>query len=355
MYRHSRCRVAAGALSAMLLALPAQAAVLTFSEVTINSYAAISDTTPDLLRDATGAAVELDAAGSRNLAYGNGSGGFVAKAVSDDVFARSSLQAAELKASSMLGFGTDVASNGVMPVGHTNGSASATAMFGDSFRTFADNQPFLWSDGDTATFNFAITGSTSIDAGIAAPDGNPFLNPGEIKNFVYGSLQLLVYASGTIDLIVQLRDFDFGTGDIADYLALNQQINDSLLLNEFWYVGDNVLPADFGLEPEDVLSLNGETPTEVSVQFDPNGDFDWILTLDTLVQLDASQQNVQATMNFANTVVASYVGPDGTETRSGSGLFPGTSALVAEVSEPSSLALLTLLLPVGWRLRRRRA
>ena len=343
----------AGALL-VAIAAPASAAVLTFSEVQINSHEAVNDAAPDLVRDTAGGAVELDAAGSRNLAFGNGSGGFLVKSVTDDVRARSSLVDGELKARSTLGFGADVASSGVMPVGHTNGSASATAMFGDSFRTFADNQPFLWSDGDTATFNFAVTGSTSVSDGIAAPESNPFITPGEIKNFVYTSLQLTVYAPGTIDLIVQLRDFDFSTGDIDDFLALNAQIDANRLESEFWYFGDTVLPDDFGVDPEHFLTLDGSDLTEVSFAFNPSGDFDWVLLLDTLVQLDASQQNVQASLDFASTVVTTYAGPAGTDTYSGSGLFPGTLALVAnEVPAPSSLAFFALLLPVAW-LRRRR-
>lgn len=351
--RRTTTALAGGLAISMALALPAHA-TLTFSEVAINSQTAVTDANPDTLRDETGGPVELSATGSQNLAFGSG-GAVVVKPTSDDVFARASLSTAELKARSMLGFGTDAF--GSLGSGLRNGSASAISQFGDSFRTFADNQPFLWSDGDTATFNFSVTGSTSVPSGIDAPATFPTGSNGEPINFIYSQLQLVIYQAGAIDVLLSLRDFDFGSGSIEDFLALNQQLNDRILFTEGWYFGDTVLPDDFNVPAERMLGLTDGVPTEVSYAFNPDGDFDWLLLLDTNVFLDASLQNVAATMDFASTVTASYVGPDGSETRSGSGLFPGTVALaVDDVPEPAGLGLLlAALLPLGYGLRRRRA
>jgi hypothetical protein len=95
-----------------------------------------------------------------------------------------------------------------------------------------------------------------------------------------------------------------------------------LITRDYWYFGQ--VTADFTVDPSKVLPINPGTPTDIQFTFTPGGDFDWLASLDTTVQLDASLQNVSATLDFSNSAVSSYTGPPGTTTYSGSSLYPNT-------------------------------
>ena len=232
-----------------------------------------------------------------------------------------------------------------MPVGQNNGSASATATFADSFSTYAGSSPFLWSDGDSVTFEFAITGQYSLPPGILAPTG---FEPGQIKNLVTASLRFQAYTPGGLDLLQQLTTFDFNTRPYEEFSQINAQLQSKRIPDSlgFWYLGDPV--AYFDVDPASVLHVNPDSPTEVTFSFNPNGDFEWVLTLDTLLQLDASLQNVTASLDFSHTIQTNYIPPPGTTTFSSSGHFPGT----LPIPEPATLSL---LIPALALLSRRRS
>jgi hypothetical protein len=341
-------RPAVVALSAATLAVVTTSAPSfagTFSKVSINSATSVYiDSAPDSLSNTTGAAIEVGAAGTNNFAFTNGPGNYTVKPTTDDVFARASLATAELKARSVLGFGTNGSVVGApMPVGRANGSSSATASFADSFSTYAGSSPFVWSTGDNASFQFGITGDYTVPAGIAPPTGSP-----APKNQIYASLQFQAYAPGGLATLDQLSNFDFVNRPMSEYYALldlldAKRINGS---SAFWYLGDPIAPFPVGSTP--VLAVNPTTPTNVSVAFNPNGDFEWLLTLDTLIQLDATLQNTSVTLDFSHTIQTTYTSPAGTTTFSSSGLFPNT----LPVPEPATLSL---LLPLSLAASRRRA
>ncbi len=293
--------------------------VETFTSATINSYSSIVDPTPDDAFDATGAALQLSASSSQNLAYNNGSGGYAIKPTSDNVFARASLADGVLKSRSFLSFGSDVAGSAVMPVGVRNGSSRSQVRFADSFTTYSNNAPFLWTAGDTVQFGMSVTGISDVPAGL--PDPVDY-SPGQTKNNVFAFLSFQAFQPGGLSLLRELETFDFGTRTYAEYTALNAQFVASRIANEYWYFGSAVTPYD--IDPAHILAVDAVTPTKVFATFNPNGDFDWVLSLETLVQLDASQQNVSVDLNFANSVETAYEGPAGTTTYSASGLFPNT-------------------------------
>ncbi|MCP5371454.1 MAG: PEP-CTERM sorting domain-containing protein [Hyphomicrobiales bacterium] len=335
--------VAAALAAGAVLALPAGATPLTtYSSVGINSNLSVLDGTDnDKATSTDGSALELDVSGSQNFAYGNGSGGYTVKPTTNETFARSSLQSGELKTRASLGFGTDVSGIDI-PVGTGNGASSAMSVFGDSFRAYSGDTPFLWTDGTTAQFSFGITGTTTVPDNLAVPNG---YGAGEPKNQVYTSLVLKVFQPGGLDIWNQLANFDFNAySDFATgyaiFQALSAQLTGMTIANEYWYFGDLVVP--YPVDAAHVLPVSADTPTEVTAQFTPDGDFDWLLTLDSTVFLDSSLENVTATMDFSSTVTTSYQGPDGAVTYSASGLFPGTLALStapAQVPEPGSAVL----------------
>jgi hypothetical protein len=362
MYLPRRITRSLGAtlLFAMPLCLSpsAQAVTLATSSVSVNSHTALSLPNSSL-SNTTGAALELSAAGTNNLAFNNGQGGFVAKPVTDDVFARASLATGELKTRAALAFGTDL--SGTINEGVRNGSATATASFGDSFSTFLGSSPYIWSSGDTATFSFNITGEVNINGTIPAPTENPFgfpaPNPPQPLNMVYTQLTLTIYESGGLDVRNQLLNFDFATGDINDFFALNQQLEGMTIARDFWVLGDPI--AWFEIDPAKIIPVLPDTPTALSFEFMPQGDFDWVLLMDTTVFLDASLQNVSVMVDFSNTIETSYDGPPGTTTFSISG-FPGTQPLQQRTPgvapEPATTLLFMLsssvLLLSGLRRRR---
>lgn len=359
------CSAAAGAATWSNVAQ----AVDTYSAVNINSAHAIT-TPPNMLTDFSGQTVELSGGGGpTNLAYSVGGGNFVLKRVTDSVYAKASLESAELKTDVSLSFGSDGNFGSPFitpaPVGAANGSASAYARFADSFRTYDNNTnaPFIWSSGEEVTFQFGITGQTSVSPEIVSPSADPFFNPGEPRNLVYTQLSVLIFKPGTIDLLVQLDNFDFGnypdfaTG-LEAFLELNDQIQTNTIANDYWYLGDLVSYFADEVDPGKIIDVDPLVPTMLNYSFSPGGDFDWVIFIDSVAQIDASLQNVSASLDFSSTINTTYQGPPGTTLYSASGLFPNTLPLdnapsSAPVPEPATAATLGLA-ALALTLRRRR-
>jgi hypothetical protein len=311
---------------------------VTFAEVRINSQTSVTDSSPDFLRDVTGANAELGPiSGTNNLAFGNtGTGNYVVKKVADSVFARASLSNATLKTSAFLQFGSNsfVSGTGVS-LGSRNGGASGIASFADSFRTYSGNTPFLWSSGTTATFHFDVTGLITTTGTI--PDPMTYSAPQPI-DVIYSVLQVYVFKPGTIDLLRQAEDFDFSAytnfnDALAVFELIENQITANSITNNYAFFGQ--VTANFAVDATKILPLNPNAPTPFDFTFTPGGDFDWMATVTTLTFLDASLENVSVNLNFANSMVSSYHGPAGTTTFSGSGLYPSTLPL-SEIPPPST-------------------
>ena len=348
LVRDLRWDAAHVALCTMLACGSAFAAPVThFSSASINSASSVRDTDPDSAFDANGALLELSSSGSQTYAYSTGTPNrFAFKPTTDDAFARVSLSTAELKARSYAAFGTDGFGSFAVPVGRSNAGASAEVSFGDSFRAYSGNtgSPFAWSSGDTATFNFSITGTSSHSPGLAVPTG---FDPGQPQNRALSTLQLSAFRPGGLDLRRQLNTFDFSaypsfSDGYAVFLALDQQLTALTITRKFWYLGEQLV--DFPVDPAMVVTLTGNTPVNLSASFNPEGDFDWVLELNTSARVDASLQNVFSRVDFANTVEVGYEAPQGATTYSASGQFPGTLSLtsVPAVPEPQTWGLMML-------------
>ena len=314
------------ALAVVGLAVPmfGQPAV-TFSEVNINSLSTVLDPAADSLRNYTGAALQLGpvTGTSRPSIYANGAcclNGYVTKNTTDAVLASASLATGTLKAKSSLALSANTSViNGGLPVGVRNGAASASAAFADSFRTYTGSLPFLWTNGTTATFNFNVTGQFTITGTVPDPATS---SPPKPIDLVYAQLVVRVYKPGTIDLIKQVKEFDFSR-PFSEFLALLNQIDANQIAVDYWYFGQVLANFTPPVDPSKILAL----PANVQFTFTPGGDFDWVATFDTNAHIDASLQNVGATLDFSNSLVSSYDGPPGTTTYSGSGVFPSTLPL----------------------------
>lgn len=324
-------------VSLMSLTHASATPVTTYSSVVARSSTIIVDKA----FSSSGATVSIaPVGGTQDYAYSNGDGGYTVKPVTDNVSATASLQTGTLKALSSGGYGANSFVEG-LPLPHDQlGVASSTATFADSFRAYSSgNTPYLWTNGTTTNFNFGITGNSTIPGGL---DPN--------YNQIYSRLALVIYQSGTLDLINQQRNFDFNayansTLALAALSALSNQINAQKITNDYWFLGNSV--TSFTIDPGHVVAVDPDTPTNVQFAFQPGGDFDWLLELHTSIQIDTSLENVAASLDFSHSVSTSYVGPSGATTYSASGLFPDTLSLsdvptANGVPEPGSLALLGL-------------
>jgi hypothetical protein len=312
--------------------------VTTYTSVSINSATSVYfDPAADSAFDATGAALTLSDSGTHNLAFNNGAG-YTIKPTSDNAYAGAALATGQVKTLASLGFGTDLPGSPV-PANHSNGSASARVEMADSFTAYSGSTPFLWNNGTTVSFRFDVTGSSTVPNGLTPPP-----DPATPGNNIYSVMSLHIYTPGTVNLVRQLETFDFNAypdfNTALDALnALNNEIQARSIGSDYWYFGDSVVP--FSIDPAHVVSINPTTPAALQYDFTPNGDFDWLLSLDTSIQLDASLQNTSATIDLSHTITTSYVGPAGATTYSASGLFPDTLPL-SQVPEPGTTSILVV-------------
>jgi hypothetical protein len=208
--------------------------------------------------------------------------------------------------------------------GYLDGGDTETWVgFGDSFRTFtAGGAPFFWA-GASATMRVDLTGFRSSSG--ASP-------------YNVGAIAMCVLPAGGLDAFATaIRANNYVEGD------------DDVDVCLYWQ-GYSLGPGD-GDFPA-LLTF----PATVDFTFTPGGDFDWFVFMALQV---SSDNGGEALADFSNTAHASYTGPDGTVTRSASGLFPGTSPLedIVAVPEPATVVLTSLgvALLAGRRGRRPRS
>lgn len=199
------------------------------------------------------------------------------------------------------------------------------AYFGDGFRTFDQSGPFTWQGNSTARFDLTVDGSytstPSVDVlGEGAfvlmslyqpgflpnPDGNIGGSAGLIANYLYliGNPTQVLYTCST-------------TGNCTQLVPSA-------------YVGD--------------LS----SPVHIIQDFQPGGDFDWIILLGMSGQLTVPGS---WDFNLADTLTVNYNGPTGTTTQSVSGQFDNIDTTA--VPEPGTLLL--SVVGLAGVVRRRRA
>jgi hypothetical protein len=306
----------------------------------VNSHTAVNSLPNDYLENTTGASLELSATGAGSYSLSNRNSaqpGFTQKQYSDNVYAKASLQTGELKTKASFGFGANEDFTGApIQSGKNNGSASATAGFSDVFNTYSGNTPYLWSDGSAASFNFAVSGNASIPSGLVARNDNLGSNT---KNLIFTSLNLYVAKTGAREISNQIESLRPNLASAIankDEIDALQAIYDSYqIVDKTWVLGEHLMAPSNTWEKV-VLDENGTA--NISFQFTPNSDFEWSLSLESVVFLDASLENTEATLDFSHTIKTSYTGPDGTTTISASGLFP-TSAPLSSVPVPAAVWL----------------
>jgi hypothetical protein len=327
------------ACAAAMVSTAAVAAPVThYSEAFINSLQSVNDTTPDRVRDLNGGLVQSQNSGSTTFGFS----GF-SQTVSSNTSATANLGTGQLRAAATLGLGT--IQGGTPPAYGTDATrATARAEFADQFQLFSGNTPYLWQANTQVTFNFGVTGFTSI------PNLPQPLNSG--RNIV-ADLKLYTMKVGTLDLMAQLSTQTTWNSALANQIQANQ------IGFAGWCLGNYLAPTGWcdgsWLQP---VSLNNGAAS-INHTFQPGSDFEWILALETRVNLDTSLQNISATLDFGNTVNTSFQAPAGATVYSASGLFPNTLALSdvpgQQVPEQNSIALLALgLVAVGAQHKRKR-
>lgn len=310
---------------------------------------------PEIHSSTSGTAV--NASQSDSGVYSFSSAPDSAKSVARSAAAVSSLGTGELKAQSSVSFGPWLTSSQV-PVGHNVSSARSTAVFGDSFRTYQGTSPFVWGSETEAIFNFDLTGSISTSANFTEPEEISWEWPSsQPLNRLSGTLELRIMAPGTLDYMWQFLHFNVDNyeDDDAGYAAgdaLYAAYEASTLSVHRWSLGA------LSIYDHDTNTVIPTFPTQISHSLNPGSDFDWYLMFVTDISIDNSLENAFATMDFFNTASVSYSGPQGTQTYSASGLFPGSFDLQdapapEPIPEPATFALIAIggLALVAWRRR----
>lgn len=211
---------------------------------------------------------------------------------------------------------------------------SAITALGDSFSLAqSDGSPFAVAGG-VASFTLAVSGQAQVDQGSAwaVPSATAYLD-------------LFILHPGSLD---RWRSNAFGNfpihvDDIVQVFQWGATPSSSTALDYSTWGTTYQMHTIPVLDDGDVAVAQFEAPTA----------FDWLLRLSVGVALFSGDADAYAYSDFSHTVAASFEGPDGSITRSASGLFPGTVSVVTAVPEPASM---TLLLPalLLLRLSRRR-
>lgn len=228
---------------------------------------------------------------------------FATKPINVDFYASSSLQNAQLKALTTMSMGQ---SDGGVPGGSGGYRGNTLAGFSDKFYIQSSSDtPYLWSDTSNLNFNFDVSGL------------------GEWS-------ELKADAAGHTGL------FTFLTFEVMG--------ENGFYSRKEWLLGDVIWNDSMANLNSDVEVVNLGNTSNVAFQFNPGENFTWFLTLQTIIDFDALEENVYASLDFSHTVTAAYQGPQDSKTYSASGLFPGTNSLapISAVPEPATWAMMII-------------
>lgn len=320
---------------------------LNSSEYVYTSDYANSNLGYGAVRDTSGAPVEFDWSGTRTWAYSNGSGGYVIRPETSDVYASANLSTGELKASAYLYSGINQTGSAASPsFGVRQTGATASASFADSLSFASGGNPYIWGSGDTFTFNMAVDGQITLPGGHATPLSSSAMTWATLNLWLYrpGGLQAVENLSAFYDIYVDYADAYGWDAAAAEATRLNSIVSSLSIGRAGWCLGENLTLAGFcGGSFYQQVNLDGNGEGAVNYAFAPGGDFEFVLQLETEVSIDLSYENIWGEMDFSHTVAAGFTAPDDATVYSASGQFPNTRALGNDpvpVPEPGTLALL---------------
>ena len=202
-------------------------------------------------------------------------------------------------------------------VGNSTASPSiqTNAIFGDGFRaTTPGHQPFNWTSASHSRFTLDLSGTLTASHPLDAT-----FNP---------------------DVFVILSILEKGTLDPTQPL-----INGPTALQYFFWNIGNPSTTIYYTDQNHVSQILTPTaqysgiPATITADFNPGGDFDWVLLLGASGQVSGPGDSFD--FDLSHTLTLSYSGPDGSVTNSASNLFTnfGPTLPPSAVPEPSSLLI----------------
>jgi len=304
-------------LATMLAPLAAVAqTITTFSQSGVSYLYGAPSGTPLYESNNTGATTQV------SIVAITGNNGF------EQAFASASLAAGALKAHSG-GTAHDV-------------NSSADAAFGDTFGA-VDAQTGLahaWTDSDTVRFNFSVTGAFSQSR---SADDMARLD----KDFERSTLfTFAAYRPGAFDRQARINELmllPYTPAIAAEWRQLNSEINALRITDSASWLGQVYSPYFDGSQVP-FVPVSANVPSVIGIDFNPGGAFEWRAGLYVRTSFQPDSPLAEPTTfvaDFSHTVGASFSGPAGTITTSGSGLFPDTVPM-APVPEPTTWALMLL-------------
>jgi hypothetical protein len=302
-------------LAAAMASLPAAAQTInSLSQSSVSYVYGAPPETPLYIANTTGAATEA------SITADTTNNGF------EQAYAGASLATASLKARSG---GTA-----------NNINSRASVLFGDTFGAIdaQTGQAYEWTAADAVSFSFSVTGAfeQSLSADQMAQLDSDF-NRAVLFNFY-------AYRPGAFDRqarIAELLEGPLDDAAIAEINQLSSEIEALQITRAYSWLGRVYSPYFDGSQVP-YLDVSADVPSVITAEFNPGGAFEWFASLDVTTRFRPDQTLAERTTfiaDFSHTVGASFAGPAGTLTTSGSGLFPNTVPM-APVPEPATWALM---------------
>lgn len=227
-------------------------------------------------------------------------------------------------------------------------NSSAGVAFGDTFGAVHSQSGLAhaWTSADTVRFSFSVTG-TFVEV---PPAPIMVLLDKDFERSVL--FTFAAYRPGAFDRQSRINALMLEPNSQArnaEWARLNREISALRIADNASWLGRVYSPYDdFSQVP--FVPVSADVPSVISIDFNPGGAFEWRASLDIRTRFQPDMflgERTTLAADFTHTVGATFNGPAGTITTSGSGLFPDTVAM-QPVPEPGTWALMLgglLLLP----------